>query len=143
MTLLDLVIEQLKAGTLGFKAVEPIEALADLETVAVARPACFVLPAADDYLTTQEGAGLINIEHTERFDVVVMVDAAARLGQRQGELRALVEAARTHLFGWTPDSTIWRPMVPEAGRLLGLGGGRASYLTRFRTVSRIRKTGVI
>ncbi len=143
MTLLDLVIEQLKAGALGFKAVEPIEALADLETVAVARPACFVLPAADDYLTTQEGPGLINIEHTERFDVVVMVDAAARLGQRQGELRALVEAARSQLFGWTPDSTIWRPMVPEAGRLLGLGGGRASYLTRFRTVSRIRKTGVI
>jgi hypothetical protein len=143
MTLLAQVIDHLKAGALGFKAVEPIETLADLETVMVARPACFVLPATDDYLATQEGTGLINIEHTERFDVVVMVDAATRLGQRQDELRALVIAARERLFGWTPDGTIWRPMVPEAGRLTGVGGGRASFLTRFRTVSRIRKTGVI
>ncbi len=141
--LLDHVIGQLKAGALGFKAVEPIEALADLETIAVARPACFVLPATEDYQTTQEGSGLINVEVTERFDVVVMVDAALRAGRRQNELSVLVAAARAQLFGWTPDSSVWRPMVPEAGRLLGVGGGRASYVTRYRTVSRIRKTGVI
>lgn len=141
--ILDHVIARLKAAALGFRSIEAIEALADLETVAVARPAAFVLPAADDYLTTQEGSGLINVEVTQRIDVVVMVDGAARPGRRQNEMMQLAEALRDHLFGWTPDRNVWRPLVPEAARLLGVGGGRASYLVRFRTVSRIRKEGVI
>ncbi len=143
--LLDHVLAELRGeqAVLGLKAIEPIEALADLETVAVARPACFVLPAAEDYLTTQEGSGLINIEVTSRIDVVVMVDGALKLGRRQNELVQLSHDIRDLLFGWTPDAAVWRPLVPEAARLLGVGGGRASYLTRFRTVSRIRRQGVL
>lgn len=143
--LLDHVLSELRGEqhALGFKAIEPIEALADLQTVAVARPACFVLPAAEDYLTTQEGSGLINIEVTSRIDVVVMVDGALKQGRRQNELVQISHNVRDLLFGWTPDSATWRPLVPEAARLLGVGGGHASYLTRFRTVSRIRKQGVL
>ncbi len=141
--LLDYVTARLRAGELGLKAIESIEQLADLETVSVARPACFVLPAAEDYRPTQEGSGLIDIELTERIDVVVMVDGARVIGRRQNDLLAFSQAIRDQLFGWTPDGTVWRPLVPEAGRLLGVGGGRASYVTRYRTVSHIRKTGVI
>lgn len=143
--LLDLVIARLKAANLGFRAVESIEALADLETVAVARPACFVLPASTDYRATQAGGGLLNMEATERLDIVVMVDGALKLGRRQNEMMALAAAVIDELFGWTPDRNVWRPLEPEASRLLGVGGGRASYLVRFRTVAptALRKTGVI
>ena len=145
MMLIDHVIARLKAGALGFRAVESIEALADLETVAVARPACFVLPASTDYRPTQEGGGLLNVEATERLDIVVMVDGAVKQGRRQNEMMALAGAVITELFGWTPDPGIWRPLVPEAARLLGVGGGHASWLVRFRTVAptALRRTGVI
>jgi hypothetical protein len=143
--LLDLVIERLKAGALGFKAIESIEALADLETVGVARPACFVLPSSVDYRETQAGGGLLNVEATERLDVVVMVDGALKQGRRQNELMTLAAAVIAELFGWTPDPNLWRPLVPEAARLLGVGAGRATWLVRFRTVAptALRKTGVI
>jgi hypothetical protein len=138
----QLIISHVAAGQLGFKAVEGVESVALLASVPVARPACFVLPALEDYRATQESAGLIVIEVTASFDVVVMVDGAATRGQRAGELETLRTAVVDRLLGWTPDASLYRPFVPTSGRLLGIENGRASHVTRFRTVYRLRRQGL-
>ena len=136
------IIDHLAGGQLGLKAVEGIETAAQLASVPVARPAAFVLPALEDYRAAQEGAGLIILEVTAAFDVVVMVDGHATRGQRAGELERLRQAVVDRLFGWTPDAAAYRPFVPTSGRLLGIENGRASHVTRFRTVYRLRRQGI-
>lgn len=141
MSLLELVIKRIVESGL-FKTVDGIEALASIAQAPGARPACYVVPASDDYNAVQEGAGLIQIEMIEAFDVVIVVDGAVQTGRRQADLKALADELRDKcLLGWTPDGTRWRPFVPVAGRLLGLEGGRASWLTRYRTAQWLRKQG--
>jgi hypothetical protein len=137
-----LMIARLVEGNLGFRAVEGVETIAQLASVPVARPAAFVLPALEDYRAAHEGAGLIDIEVTAALDVVVMVDGAATRGQRAGELEQLRRAVVEQIFGWTPDPSVYRPFIPTSGRLLGIESGRASHITRFRTLYRLRRQGL-
>lgn len=142
MTLADLVIGWLSAGNLGFKTVEGVEAVADIDNLAVAAlPGGFVVEARESFEVEQEGAGLIVMRRTFEFDVISLVTASARRGADRGELRTLNEAVILRLMGWTPEPSTYRPIVPIAGQLTGIGGGRASWLTRFRTVDRLRKQG--
>lgn len=135
------IIDRISAGALGFKTVDGIETVADLETTPVPLPAAFVVPAADDFLPEQEGAGLIVLENRANFDVVIMIAAAAQRGRVRDELSGFADAVIEQLLGWSPDASVYRPIIPVSGRLLGLGGGRVSWTIRFRTAYRLRKQG--
>ena len=137
---LSLVIDRIATGDLGFRAVSGVKAVADLATVPTPLPACFVIPAEESIRSVTEGSGLIDLESTYSFDVVSMVAGAAQRGREEDELTDFHDAVITRLLGWTPDET-YRPIVPVAGRLLGLSPGRASWITRFRTVFHYRKQG--
>jgi hypothetical protein len=138
---LGLVIDRIETGALGFKHVSGVKTVADLDTTPAPMPACFVLPATENIVPKQEGPGLIHLEATFSFDVVCVVSAAAQRGRDEDELMELKDAVIERLLGWTPDASIYRPLVPTAGRLLGIAGGRASWITRYRTVFAYRKQG--
>ncbi|WP_439532031.1 phage tail terminator protein [Polymorphobacter sp.] len=131
------IIERLKPVS-GIRTVEGAKALAELATIQVALPGLFVVPAAEDFRPVQEGAGLIQLEETIQFDVVVIINASATRGRDEDELEGFSEAVKTLLFGWAP-SAEFRPIVPVASRLLGVGSGRVSWIIRFRTVQHLRK----
>ena len=133
------VIAQLQ-GIPGIKTVEDVFTLADLATVQVALPALFVVPAARTAGQTQEGAGLIDVETTVTFDVVILVNAAATRGKNRDELETISEAVTKRLLGFTPGPE-FRPFIPVSARLLGAAGGRVSWVQRFRTVTHERKVG--
>lgn len=141
--LLQAVIARLTAANLGYRSIAPLESLADLPTQAHAFPAAFVIPATENFTPEQEGGGVLIVRNEVEFDVVTIVLAAKTPGLRQSEMAALAGAVVTELLGFTPDSDVWRPMVPVASRLLGIEGGRASWITRFRSVCRLRKNGVL
>lgn len=138
---LSLVTERIETGALGFKQVAGVRTVADLGTTPASMPGCFVIPATEEIRPVQEGAGLIVLDATFSFDVVCMVGQALRAGQEEDELMVLKDAVIDRLLGWTPDPSIYRPIVPTAGRLLGLAAGRASWITRYRTVFAYRKQG--
>ena len=138
--LTGLASEAASRGGAGVKTVDGVKALAELATVQVALPGLFVVPAAEDFRPVQEGAGLIHLETTHQFDVVVLINASATRGRDQDELMTLADAVQAQLFGWSP-APEFRPIVPLASRLLGIDGGRASWIMRFRTVSHLRKIG--
>jgi hypothetical protein len=125
-------------GLAGVKTVDGVKALAELATVQVALPGLFVVPAAEDFRPIQEGSGLIQLEETVQFDVVILINASAQRGRDQDEIDGLADLVKANLFGWTP-SAEFRPIVPVAGRLLGVEGGRVSWIIRFRTVQHLRK----
>lgn len=136
------VIERIAAGQLGFKTVDGIEALGELAATPVhALPAAFVVPAAEDFVAEQEGAGLMVIRCEFDFDVAIIVSTSAARGKAQGELLVLAAAVIELLLGWTPDANTWRPIRPTGARLLGIEAGRASWVVRFRTSYRLRKQG--
>lgn len=135
------IMDRITSANLGFKAVEGVEAVGDLATTSVAMPACFVVQATEEMAPEQEGAGLIVLNSVVGFDVVIMVNVAARRGKNRDELSDFADAAMALLLGWTPDASVYRPIVPVSGRLLGLEGGRASWIIRFRTSYRLRKQG--
>lgn len=137
---LSLVAEHIRAGELGFRDVQGVKRLADLATTPAPLPACFVIPAEETIRSISEGAGLISLEATYSFDVVSMVAGSAQRGREEDELTDFHDAVIGRLLGWTPDP-IYRPIVPVAGRLLGLSAGRASWITRFRTVFHYSKRG--
>jgi hypothetical protein len=137
---LSLVIDRIATGDLGFRAVSGVKAVADLATVPTPLPACFVIPAEESIRSVVEGPGLIDMESTYSFDVVSMVSGAAQRGREEDELTDFHDAVIARLLGWTPDP-LYRPIVPVAGRLLGISPGRASWITRFRTVFHYRKQG--
>ena len=140
--MLDLVIERLVAGQLGFKTIDGIEALAELaETPIAAFPAGFVVPAAESFTPEQEGAGLIVIRSEFDFDVAIIASTSAARGKAKGEVMALAVQVIAELLGWTPDASTWRPIRPVSARLLGLTPGRVSWVVRFRTSYRLRKQG--
>jgi hypothetical protein len=138
---LNLVIDRIETGALGFKHVSGVKTVADLDTTPAPMPACFVLPATETIVPKQEGAGLIMLEATFSFDVVCLIQGSAQRGRDENELMDLKDVVIDRLLGWTPDPSIYRPIVPTAGRLLGLAAGRASWITRFRTVFAYRKQG--
>lgn len=135
-------IDWLAAGDLGLKRVEGIESLAALETVPnSAFPAAFVIQAEEARTEEINGPGLIVVRVDAVFSVVTVIAASAVRGQPRDELTSLSDAIIARLFGFTPDPDVYRPLVPGAGRLLGLEAGRASWIDQFRTTYRLRKQG--
>lgn len=135
------IIDWIATGNLGFKTVDGVESAADLVTVQGAMPGGFVIQATETILEEQNGPGLILMRSEVTFDVVSIVTAASARGRNRDELSDLADAVIVRLLGWTWDPDTVRPIVPVGGRLLGLGGGRASWITNFRTSYRIRKQG--
>ncbi len=136
------IIDYIAAAALGFRLVDGIEQVADVESVAAAAyPACFVVQAGEAMVTEQDGAGLLVVGINADFDVVSVVSSAAARGKTRDELAGLDDALKLLLLGWTPDANVYRPIVPVSARLIGVGGGRASWATRFRTYYRLRKQG--
>lgn len=139
---MDWIISAIDAANLGFRLVDGVEQVADIENVAAAAyPACFVVQATENMTEEQNGPGLVVVAITADFDVVTVVQSAAARGKVRGELAAFADALQTLLLGYTPDANVYRPIVPVSARLIGVGGGRASWATRFRTVYRLRKQG--
>jgi hypothetical protein len=138
---LGLVIDHIAAGDLGFKHVGGVKRVADLARTPAPMPACFVIPAEETIRSVTEGPGLIDLESTFSFDVVALVTGASQRGRDEDELTDFHDALVTRLMGWTPEPALYRPIVPVAARLLGLEAGRASWITRFRTVFHYRKQG--
>lgn len=140
---LSAVIDRIETGSLGYRHVAGVARLADLAAVPAPTPACFVIPAEETIRSVVEGAGLISLEATFSFDVVTMIAGDGRGSAASADaLGDFHDALITRLLGWTPDSEIYRPVVPVAGRLLGISAGRASWISRFRTVFEYRKQGV-
>jgi hypothetical protein len=140
--ILDDVIARIAAGQLGLKTVDGVEALAELAATPVhALPAAYVVQAAEDFIPEQEGSGLLVVRSEFDFDVAVIVGAAAARGKAKGELAQLVGLVIQQLLGWTPDGIEYRPIRPISARLLGIEGGRVSWVVRFRTSYRLRKQG--
>lgn len=134
------IIDHIKAGSLGFKTVDGVEAVADLDTLIGALPGCFVIPGTETNAGGQEGAGLIMLEIRASFSVAIIVQAAATRGKVRDELTGFADAVTARLLGWTWDPA-FRPFVPTQARLLGIAAGRASWIAEFRTTYYLRKQG--
>jgi hypothetical protein len=135
------IIERLRplVGQAGIRTVSDALGLAALESEQVALPALFVIPASETAGRTQEGSGVVVVEWIEEFDVVTVLAAAAARDRSRDELHAIASLVTGQLIGWTPDPAA-RPIIPVASRLLGLGGGRVSWVQRFRTATHLRSS---
>ena len=126
------IIDRIAAASMGFRTVEGVEGLSQIDTAGTPLPAAFVL-------IEQAGPGLLAQLVTVTFAVAIVVSAAAQRGRAREDLDSLGDAVRDLLFGWTHPGAE-RPTEYRGGQLLGVGAGRASALRRFETVYRIRKT---
>ena len=133
------VIDRIAAAQLGFRTVRGVEALASIDTAPGALPAAFVVPDGFTVVGGSEGTLIIDLETRDSFNVVIIVAGAADPDRVRDDLEGFAAAVTQLLLAWTPDSLVYRPIVPTAGRLLGIAGGRASYIINFRTSCHLRK----
>lgn len=138
---LSAVIDLIKSSDIGFKTVDGVLAIADLATRPGAVPAAYVVPTRTVYVSEQEGPGLIVIGAQAEFDIVIVIGSGQNAGRDRDELHTLAEAIIGLVLGWTPHPDCFRPVIPIAAGLSGVGGGKASWSIRFRTYSRLRKEG--
>lgn len=132
------IIAAIDAAGLGFRTVEGVEALSEIDTAGAPLPAAYVVIESERGITEQAGAGLLAGLVTVTFAVAIVVSSAAQRGRVAGDLDRLGIAVRDLLFGWQ-HPLAERPTEYRGGQLLGVGAGRASALRRFETVYRIRK----
>jgi hypothetical protein len=130
------IIAVLKAA--GFAYVDGVLEMAGMEDAPRQTPALFIVPERDSARPNTLGTGAVDQRVTDVFSVVVVEDAARRIG---GASEALVSDCRKieqTLVGWKhPDAS--SPCEFVGGRLLSTAGQRVSWALSFSLPRHIRK----
>lgn len=132
------VIDQL-AG-LGFRTIDGVAGLADVENSLKALPAAFVAPSDEAASANRLAAGAIDQRVVASFSVIIVLAASARLaGKASEDLHETALAVTNALAGWThPDMSA--PTEYRRGRLLSLRPGQIWWGLDFAAPFHLRKT---
>lgn len=132
------IIDQL-AG-LGFRTVDGVAGLANVEDSLKALPAAFVAPSGEDAAANRLAAGATDQRVTASFSVIIVIASAARVaGKANDDLDELSTAVKNALAGWShPDMS--GPAEYRRGRLLDLRAGQIWWGVDFTAPYHLRKT---
>lgn len=133
------IVEQL-AG-LGFRHVDGIAGLADIDNALKALPAAFAAPSDESASANRLAAGAFDQRIVASFSVILVLPASARDRVKLTEdLHNFSVLVTNTLTGWThPDMS--GPTEFRRGRLLALRPGQIWWGLDFTAAYHFRKTG--
>jgi hypothetical protein len=132
------IIDQL--ADLGFRMVDGVAGLAEVDESLRTLPAAFISPSDETAAANRLSSGAIDQRVVASFSVIIVITSASRAAGRVNEaLYELSEAVKDALAGWThPDMS--GPTEYRRGRLLAIRPGQIWWGVDFAAPYHVRKT---